>query len=524
MATVKQHDKRSGITYVYESVSYWDKEKKQSRSKRQLIGKIDNETQEIVPTSGKRREGSIKKSRNAQPELETTQFKRRFYGGTYFLDQIGKQLGIIEDLKACFPTTHKQILSLAYYLVLEPDSPMHRFEKWANIHKHPFDADITSQRSSDLFASITENHKMKFFELQAKRRAEDEYWAFDTTSISSYSETLKQVQYGKNKENDALPQLNLALLFGQTSNLPFYYRKLAGNISDSSTVSNLLSDLDALGYQNAKVVLDRGFYSAKNVSELLGDGTDFIMGAKTNLKYVQAEIEKSGPSLKSLENFDEASGYYSTTSAIEWPKSGKKVHVHLFYNIEKAAEEEVALNKKLLNLKKELEENSIDPASDKKFKPYFVRENDLESGKAQYVLKEEDVEEKKKLFGYFCLISSSELDARKVLGLYRNKDVVEKAYGNLKEKLNMRRQLVSSEASLDGKIFVQFIGLIFLSHIKKIMTEKELYKNYTLQGVLDKFDVIECFEYPNKQLRIGEILVKQENLYREFMVNPPTSL
>ena len=29
MATIKQRDKRSGITYVYESTSYWDREKKQ---------------------------------------------------------------------------------------------------------------------------------------------------------------------------------------------------------------------------------------------------------------------------------------------------------------------------------------------------------------------------------------------------------------------------------------------------------------------------------------------------------------
>jgi len=32
--TVYQTDKRSGITYAYQSVSYWDKEKQQSRSKR----------------------------------------------------------------------------------------------------------------------------------------------------------------------------------------------------------------------------------------------------------------------------------------------------------------------------------------------------------------------------------------------------------------------------------------------------------------------------------------------------------
>ena len=34
MAIVKQYHKDTDTTYVYESVSYWDEEKKQSRSKR----------------------------------------------------------------------------------------------------------------------------------------------------------------------------------------------------------------------------------------------------------------------------------------------------------------------------------------------------------------------------------------------------------------------------------------------------------------------------------------------------------
>ena len=53
MAIIKHLDKKYGVVYVYESVSYWDKEKKQPRSKRKLIGKIDPVTGEIVPT-GKR--------------------------------------------------------------------------------------------------------------------------------------------------------------------------------------------------------------------------------------------------------------------------------------------------------------------------------------------------------------------------------------------------------------------------------------------------------------------------------------
>lgn len=53
MALVKYFDKRVGVTYVYSSESYYDSEKHQSRSRRKLIGKIDPDTGEIVPT-GKR--------------------------------------------------------------------------------------------------------------------------------------------------------------------------------------------------------------------------------------------------------------------------------------------------------------------------------------------------------------------------------------------------------------------------------------------------------------------------------------
>jgi hypothetical protein len=53
MAIIYQHDKRSGITYAYESKSYWDKDKKTSRAKRSLIGRLVPETGEIVPTDGR---------------------------------------------------------------------------------------------------------------------------------------------------------------------------------------------------------------------------------------------------------------------------------------------------------------------------------------------------------------------------------------------------------------------------------------------------------------------------------------
>ena len=392
MGTVFQHDKRSGITYAYNSLAYWDPQKKQARAKRTLIGRLDVKTGEIVPTDGRMRkscqgEGAASNFQ-APPSFETS---RRYYGGTYLLDAIGERLGLTDDLKRCFPETYKQILSIAYYLVLENDAPLYRFEKWGALHKHPYNRDIPSQRSSELFASISEPAKEAFFRSQGQRRCEKEYWVYDITSISSYSEHLRQVQYGYNRESDPLPQLNLALVFGEESNLPFYYRKLAGK-----------------------------------------------------------------------------------------------------------------------------------PEHEKQYTQWFDVKNNR--GRVKALVKQDVVDAAKRYYGFFALISNETMDAVTALETYRNKDVAEKAFGNLKERLNLRRALVSSEQSLEGKLFVTFVALIYLSHIKKRMEVSSLFKDYTLQGLLDKLDIIECYESPGKKLRVGEMLEKQKELYTLLGYPAPASL
>ena len=51
MRIVKSYNKQNDVTYVYEVLEHtYDKEKKFTRSKRRLIGKIDPQTGDIVPT------------------------------------------------------------------------------------------------------------------------------------------------------------------------------------------------------------------------------------------------------------------------------------------------------------------------------------------------------------------------------------------------------------------------------------------------------------------------------------------
>lgn len=537
MTVITQTDKRSGITYAYETEYYWDKTKKQSRSKRVCIGKVDPISGEIVPTRGRAKKGEIKALKSSPSKTGPkpfTESKHLYYGATYLLETFSDSIGLTSDLKQCFPDTYKKLLSIAFFLILEDNNPLYRFEKWNLTHKHPYGQDITSPRSSELFASITDDQVMKFLRLQAKRRVEDEYWAYDSSSISSYSETLNQVQWGKNKEDDKLPQINLLLVFGETSGLPFYYRKLAGNIPDSKTVKHLLEDLDILGFGRTKFVMDRGFYSENNINGLYKAHVKFLVGVRLSLKFIRKHLDEVYDDIRMFTNYDESVNTYGCTVSTEWdytqerPYKGdvirdkRRLYIHYYYSIDKGADDEQAFDKRITNLRSELLDGKLVEEHKKAYEQFFEVKDTPIRGRQVYC-KEDEIKTARRYFGYFALITNEKMDAFTALHLYRMKDIVEKAFCNIKDRLNMRRLLARSEKNLDGKIFTEFVALILISHLDHKMKETNLYKSYTMQQLLDKLDVLECFEDENHKLRIGELLNKQTEIYETFGVALPTS-
>ena len=106
-AIIHQKDKKTGNIYVYESISHWDKNKKQSRAVRKCIGKIDPQTGEVIPT-GTYNKKKLEKDANVKPgPVPITKCHRSFYGATYLFDKIGEITGVTADLKACFPNDFK---------------------------------------------------------------------------------------------------------------------------------------------------------------------------------------------------------------------------------------------------------------------------------------------------------------------------------------------------------------------------------------------------------------------------------
>ncbi|HUW42012.1 MAG TPA: hypothetical protein VMV90_13480, partial [Rectinemataceae bacterium] len=90
---LKHLNKKTGVTYVYESVSYWDKEKQQARSKQVCIGKLDPITGELIPSRRLQAEPSaapVAAKQEARPLTAAV----AVVGPSLILDVLSKRLGI----------------------------------------------------------------------------------------------------------------------------------------------------------------------------------------------------------------------------------------------------------------------------------------------------------------------------------------------------------------------------------------------------------------------------------------------
>jgi len=529
MSIVKLKNKKNGVTYVYESEGFWVKEKQQARNKRKCIGKLDPETGEIIYNQRyhEEHERAAEKKRGPEPSSRHT---RLFCGATALFDHIVNALGIDVHLKKCFPETYEQLLSIAYYLILEEKSPMSRFERWARTHKHPYGKPIPSQRSSELFLSIDEDAKQRFFDLRSQLIGEKEYLFYDTTSVSSFSEQIPQVKYGKNKDHDPLAQINLALLFADQSRQPICYRKLAGNIPDVKTIQKLLRDLEVLHIPKVKLIMDRGFYSEENVNDLYRHHYKFLMATKISLKFVRAHLDPIRDEMVARQYYSSRHKLYVRTFKMDWDythtksRSGQKVqekrrmYLHLYYDEQRATDEKVRLNERLDIYEEELLSGKLNKKNEKAYQQYFEISQTPVRGK-KVVANEAAIQKSLKNSGYFALINNGISDPFEAIDVYRSKDLIEKAYNDLKSRLSLRRTSVSSEEGLEGKLFVQFVALIIVSYIKKQMDEKGLFKKYTIQEVLDELDVIECFQQPGSREFLGEVTAKQNKLFEDLGVD-----
>jgi transposase len=555
---------KKGVKYAYFDYPYWDKSKRYGKHRWLYIGKFAPDG-EFQPNNYY--EALLAKGTPEKPvSFPTKEEKERlvlnykigllnddidndnyvpvdtslYYGAVYLLEQIGEKItGIIDDLSSCFPQYYLKILSIAFYLILMPNSHLYRFSRWSFDHKHPYGKPLCSQRTSELLNNkITDRQKQEFFRKQAARRVESELLAYDSTSISSTSKLIKSAKYRRNKDKKCLSQINIAILLGQKSRLPVYYRMLPGSISDVSTIKKLLIDIDYLDINSLSYILDIGYYSADNINLLYKLNHKFIISVHRNIPifkklYINAKSDLVNPDLNTR-FYDSRLNIYAKNYHINWEytekdeyeniilKENRNMTVIVYYNPTRGNEEKNNFLTEIYNIK-DLYNNNIllNDRQKSLLNKYFLKSNNLDNSNNKMEINFDAVVEKCRDFGFFILLSNCNFSIHEMLLIYRQRDIIEKSFDNLKDRLELKRGEVHSDISLDNKLFINFIALIFISYIDKIMKENDLYKNMTMGELFDNFDIIKMYYTKDNKIKFTEITEKQRNLYKLFNVIPP---
>ena len=505
---VRHLNKKNGVTYVYEAVSVWNKELKQPRNKQVCVGKIDPVTGEFVPS---------KRLDPAQAALRDPAVTAsvQVVGPTLLLDTLAERIGLRSILKSAFPDSYQEFMAMAFYLASQGDA-LSLCSSWAKSHHPDLAGSLASQRISELLATVTTDKKQTFFSKWMKKRLENDYLCYDITSVSSYSEQNEYIKYGYNRDGEPLPQLNLAMLFGQKSGLPVYYQGISGNISDVSTLHNLMATFKALETGRLHYVMDKGFYSRKNIDDLVAHRNHFTISVPLNNRWVQQAIDEVHTTIHGPEGYRKLDDeiLYVHSRLYPWGEKKRRCYLHLYYNASNHARAVDSFNEALFQYRQEMESGHPVPEHQKAYNEFLIVKTTPKRGTKVSFNTEAVNRHISRYAGFQALLSTSIKDPIEAMRVYRDKDSAEKCFDDLKNSLDMKRLRMHTSTTVDGRLFVQFIALVLVSALRKQMRNTGLIEKYTVRELLREMETLSRVKYSGKY---GHIMTELTKPQREIL-------
>ena len=483
--TVRQKQKNGDI-YVIERQIQYDSEKKYNRViASRLMHKIPKGSEIPVPTRPKRAKGY-----RSEEKVEIVAASRKHVGMMNIINHIGKVSGIDDAVYASTDTgTAQKIISLARYLLATNGQTLPGILTWQYNHPIPYAEGITEDVYHELFRRIgvDESMQQSFFKLRCDTLDEHDAIAYDSTTISTYSENQREARYGYNKAGDGLPTIKLLTLYSIEKRQPLVFTKQPGNLPDVITIKNAVNQLTALGVQTAEIVTDNGYYSEKNLAELLLAGYDFITLAASDLKWIRPELDKQAERLTSLQTacpFDPSTHGVSVAVMHEFKRARKyanhttgeskgdevtfrrRVYLHIYFNAARQVADQLEFEADLMELKALLEGGTpvetLEVSAQRKVKKYFTIRRWGE--KVTVMPKDKDIRLAKKYHGFFVLVSNREKDPFDCLRKYRKRETIEAFFRSGKQNADSTRSRVWYSDTLRGRMFVQFIALCYYEY------------------------------------------------------------
>ena len=450
--------------YAYETHNKWNKEKKKYETVWKYLGVVNPDT------------GEYQKKRDKKKELLILN-----YGDSFALNEYAVKSGLYRLTESVFGKLVQTIFALCFFKLLDSAAMQHA-AAWldGNYAKILFpDADLSTQRISDCLKIIgDEGFQREFFKRYLKKVYSKNGVIIDSTGLpNDISFPLTAFGYhGGNVENET----RLLMVIDKENTQPLYFRYMAGNIVDVTTLETTVKEIKMMGVDANYALLDAGYYSEMNIKSLYASNISFLIRLPAGRTLFAELIEKTYQTIETPTNriiYGERVLFIQKVAVTLYDEHSAFAYVCC--DIKRKADETVKL----------LIETKEDGLSD------------------------EEITKKLKRAGMFVLLSASDVPNTEILPLYYLRQSAEQIFQVGKSHADMLPIRVHSEAAFRGVLFLNFLSIVLYINFRD-----QLPKNVTVEAAFKELRNLMCKIFDDDSI-LPSVPNKKQRLILEAIVD-----
>jgi transposase len=499
----------NGIEYVYEITPYYDPETKKVRQRSRYVGK--------------NQDGKVSKVREKK-------LKDVFsYGEFLVVEQIIQNYKLDKFLAKELGKTQAQVVITICLARLLRGLSLQNIAAWHE-GTWPYyrnrELPLSSSSLSRTLAVIGEKRLQDRLITHLIRQLKSKRTIFyDITSVSSYSELIRLLEWGYNRDSYDLPQINLSMILDKQEGIPLGYEIYPGSVSDITTLNNTVKKMRTLGVKDFTLILDRGFFSIANIDLLLRSYADFVIAVPERYQLIDKLIRRLGKDIERpryLKKFHDEVIFVRETDI---PAGHHVLKGYCYYNPMRAQQEKDSFYKRLFSIKQQIEDLKVHKQVRARaleltgnLSGYFNLQISTDKITAQ--IKEKAVARRLNKRGLFLIACQGQYSWDGCLSAYKEKELIERSFNILKNDLEFSTPYVHKDETLKGLMFISLLALIIRMSIMHRLKMADKLKDYSFEKMILQLEKIKAVVTDNGQIFYSEITKKQRELLELFNAVP----
>lgn len=502
MAYIHYDEKQNGVIYASLYESYREDGKVKTK-RTETLGRVIDKDKGIFIQKGKTYKFTLKKGRedvsNLSVEENVISDKEKLildFGDSWFLKEYLSRQPFLSCIEDILPNDNDTIFSLVFYRLLTNKSANYHAKIWyeGNYSYLAYPkANMTSQNISRVLKKLgSEEIQRNFFQryLSCIYKQEDAMGILiDSTGVPNA--TKMDITQLSNHNGDINREVRLIYVIDRKNGMPVYFRYVAGNIVDVSTLITTIFELEQYGVSIEHAILDAGYFSEVNAIKLFEAKIPFMTRLGSNKTLFKEAIENNLDDLMSKKyayRFGERLVFIKKI-----PIKIDKYPAYVYLGIDE--------DMYLMQHKK-----TILSAIDEKKET-------------------EETDAAIKKLGTFALLTSDEVSESELLPLYYTRQHVEQVFDISKNYADLLPIRVQSEEAFAGHLLVCFIATVIMQKIQQELIKKRSKKAKALnaQSVFDYLRNQKCKVY-NDCVIPQEARKEVNAIYDIFKFQVPTKI